>query len=567
MTRSFRSTMAHRPSPASRTAFRRHDFPGQQWIRGGGRRSVLLALLVAAALVWSACAGVGGGVGTPPATAPGAAGPGAAATGAGGPVHVTLLHFNDIYEITPLDGGKSGGPARVATLRKQLLAANPRTLTLLAGDLLSPSAMGTAKVDGERLAGRQMVAVLNALGLDFTTFGNHELDLSKDELVQRIDESTFGWICGNITWADGTPIPRVEPYDIITLPGEPHGKSVRIGILGAVLSDGAPDYVHIADPVATLQAQAAELRDRVDVLIALTHLNLGQDIHLASTVPGIDLILGGHEHENWQVWRGSDLTPILKADANVRTVDVVDLTWDPASGRAEVKPELVPITDAIPDDPATAAVAKQWVDKAFDGFRKAGFEPEEVVARVPIALDGRESSIRNGPTALTDLIGAAMLHAAARSDPKVQGAIYNAGSIRIDDVLPPGELTQYDVIRILPFGGDIVEVEMSGRVLARVLEQGLTNRGTGGYLQLSGIDRSEPGRPRSPAGTWQVGGVPLSDTATYRIALAEYLLSGRETGLAFLTPDDPDVRVVSAKDRQEDVRKAVIDEIRARYGG
>jgi len=520
-----------------------------------------LALYLAGTLAWSGCA-------TAPAGAPAATA--VARTTAGASVHVTLLHFNDIYEITPLEGGKTGGPARVATLRQRLLAANPRTLTLLSGDLLSPSAMGTAKVDGERLAGRQMVAVLNALGLDFTTFGNHELDLSKEQLVQRLGEAEFGWICGNVTWADGTPLPHVQPYRIVTLSGGPGHSGeppVRIGLLGAVLSDGAPGYVRIADPVGTLKVQAADLRGRVDVLVALTHLALEQDVRVAAEVPQIDLILGGHEHENWQLWRGSDLTPILKADANVRTVDVVDLTWNPSSGAIGVNPELVPITDAIPDDPKTAAVAHAWVEKAFDGFRQAGFEPEQVVATVPIALDGRESSIRNGSTALTDLVADAMLHAAQRSDPAVRAAIYNAGSIRIDDVLQPGPLTQYDVIRILPFGGDVVEVRMTGALLRRVLEQGEANRGTGGFLQRAGFtppsDRTADGQS---GGTWQVAGAPLEDTATYRIALADFLLSGRETGLAFLTPANPDLEVLSTPDRQEDVRKAVIAELEARYG-
>lgn len=59
-------------------------------------------------------------------------------------IHVTILHFNDIYEITPVSGGKEGGIARVATLVKQLKARNPNTITTLGGDLFSPSAIGVA---------------------------------------------------------------------------------------------------------------------------------------------------------------------------------------------------------------------------------------------------------------------------------------------------------------------------------------------------------------------------------------------------------------------------------------
>jgi 5'-nucleotidase/UDP-sugar diphosphatase len=57
---------------------------------------------------------------------------------------VTIVHFNDIYEITPISGGQEGGIAQVATLRNQLLTRNPNTITTLGGDLFSPSAVGTA---------------------------------------------------------------------------------------------------------------------------------------------------------------------------------------------------------------------------------------------------------------------------------------------------------------------------------------------------------------------------------------------------------------------------------------
>jgi 5'-nucleotidase / UDP-sugar diphosphatase len=76
-------------------------------------------------------------------------------------VTVTFLHLNDVYEITPVAGGTQGGLARVATVRQDLLKKNPNTFTILAGDLLNPSAMGTAQVAGERLNGRHIVDVMN----------------------------------------------------------------------------------------------------------------------------------------------------------------------------------------------------------------------------------------------------------------------------------------------------------------------------------------------------------------------------------------------------------------------
>ncbi|MCI5137336.1 MAG: hypothetical protein D3922_02715 [Candidatus Electrothrix sp. AR1] len=82
-------------------------------------------------------------------------------------VRITVLQMNDVYEVDSVNGGKEGGLARVASLRDMLLQRNPDTLTVLAGDLFSPSALGTAPYKDGCLNGRQIVATMNALGLDY----------------------------------------------------------------------------------------------------------------------------------------------------------------------------------------------------------------------------------------------------------------------------------------------------------------------------------------------------------------------------------------------------------------
>ena len=466
-------------------------------------------------------------------------------------VEVTILHINDVYEITPVEGGRAGGLARVATLLDRLEAENPNTLMVLAGDLFSPSAIGTAQVDGERLAGRQMVAVLNRVGLDWATFGNHEFDVSEDAFRERLAESEFGWVSGNVAAASGEPWPGVEPWTVVTFGGA-GAPALRLGLLGATLQSGDPDWVTVADPIPALAAQAKERRGEVDVLVALTHLALDQDMKVVQTIPEIDLVLGGHEHENWELRRGGGFTPIFKADANVRSVYVLRLRYDTATRQLEIADELVPVTAEIPEDPETAAVVEHWVDLAFDAFRQAGFEPEAAVTTIPEALDGRESSVRNRPTDLTDLVAEAMLAAAAGAD----AAVFNAGSIRIDDVLPAGPITQYDIIRVLPFGDDIVLVEMKGSLLTKVLDQGLANRGTGGYLQRAGVTQAD-------GGGWRIGGAPVDPAAAYKVILTDFLLTGREANLGYLTKDNPDLEVLQTL---EDIRKVVITELEKRYG-
>lgn len=62
-------------------------------------------------------------------------------------VQWTFLQMNDVYELKPLGDGKKGGMARVATIRKLLLKENPHTITVIAGDIVSPSALGMKKIN------------------------------------------------------------------------------------------------------------------------------------------------------------------------------------------------------------------------------------------------------------------------------------------------------------------------------------------------------------------------------------------------------------------------------------
>lgn len=466
-------------------------------------------------------------------------------------VDVTLIQLNDIYEITPVSGGQWGGPARVATVRKRLQKKNPNTFTILAGDLFSPSALGTARVDGERLAGRQMVAVLNVMGLDIATFGNHEFDLNEEQFLSRLAESEFEWVATNVTDARGELFPKTEEHKILTV-GNGAGASLRIGMIGLCFDGINPDYVNFLDPIETARDKVAELEGRVDALVAITHLPIEQDVLLAQAIPELDLILGGHEHENVRAFRGSDLTPILKADANVRTLYVHDLSFDPGTGALEIDSRLVPITDAIPDDSATLEVVDHWVEIGFAGFRESGFDPWEVVAEVSSPMDGLEASVRNRPTGLTQLIADAMWAEVEGAE----GALLNSGSIRIDDVVTPGPISQYDVIRILPFGGPVVAVEMRGDLLLQVLDQGERNKGGGGFLQRANITMDD-------GGSWRVGGEPVARDRAYRLAVADYLISGNEQGFEFLNPDSPGLTVLF---EGRDVRLALIEEMKRKYG-
>jgi 5'-nucleotidase len=150
---------------------------------------------------------------------------------------------------------------------------------------------------------------------------------------------------------------------------------------------------------------------------------------------------------------------------------------------------------------------------------------------------------------LTKLIAESMLQVA----PGTELSIYNGGSIRVDDVIPPGPITEYDVIRILPFGGIVKSVEMKGSLLQRVLDQGQANHGTGGYLQTANADRDVA------AGSWLISGEPLDPERIYTVAINDFLLTGREQGLDFLNQENPEIKVLQD---HGDVRMALIERLK-----
>lgn len=479
--------------------------------------------------------------------------------------------MNDVYEITPLEGGKFGGLARVSTLRKELITKNPNTFTILSGDFISPSALGTAEYNDKRINGAQMIDVLNHLGMDYVIFGNHEFDVKLPVLQERINESNFTWFSSNIyqkvfilvdnntaetsmTFCKSTKhaIICLDEYQILRVKSR-SGKEVKIGMIGLTLN--SVNWAVYEDEYKSALLVYNFIKDSVDFVIAMTHLPIDEDRELAKRLPQLKLIMGGHEHVHNYVVVGN--TIITKADANARTVYIHDIIYDEKDNSVKINSELKTIDESIPDDPEVKQVADMWVQRAYEGFKSKGLNPDEVVTVLKEPLDGLEEDIRYKPTNLGAVIAQSMLSLCE----KCKAAIFNSGAVRIDDKLY-GEITQYDIIRTLPFGGKIIEVEMKGSLLEKILNTGLNNVGNGGFLQYTRIERLVP---RAHSGYWVINGNKISTDKNYRIAISDFLLTGQEQNMGFLTRDNPDIISIidpdasNPNDLRNDIRLAVIN--------
>jgi 2',3'-cyclic-nucleotide 2'-phosphodiesterase (5'-nucleotidase family) len=152
--------------------------------------------------------------------------------------------------------------------------------------------------------------------------------------------------------------------------------------------------------------------------------------------------------------------------------------------------------------------------------------------------------------------------AIGNSVPNADVVLMNAGSIRVDDVLQM-PVTQYDILRTLPFGGGIREADMKGSLLLRVLEQGKKNIGIGGYLLHNE-------NLVNTADKWLLNNAAVDPSKIYHVAITDFLLTGKEANLDYLNPANVDIVKVydaatSAIDPRSDVRLAVVKYLEKKY--
>ncbi|MEO7308278.1 MAG: 5'-nucleotidase C-terminal domain-containing protein [Ferruginibacter sp.] len=481
------------------------------------------------------------------------------ATGDNGRIDITFVQINDVYEIAPLDGGKAGGMARIATIKKDQLLQNPNTYLLIAGDFLSPSVFNSLKFEGSRIRGKQMVEVMNATGVDLAVFGNHEFDIAEAELQSRINESRFKWVSSNTFNKRGNdiiPFVKQTPGGLQPFPEtyimdmkDADGTTARIGFIGITLPFNKAAYVSYTDVFAAATTAYNKIKDSCDAVIAVTHQSIDDDIELARRIPGLALIIGGHEHERHYAKIGN--VYITKADANARSAYIIKLRLNKRRQVLKVQTKIMDVNESTSIDPATNVVVKKWTDIANSSYSSLGFDATKVVMQTGQPLDGREAYIRAQQTNFTKLIVEAM----EKASPTADAVVINSGSIRVDDILQM-PVTQYDVIRSLPFGGSIMEVDMKGSLLIKILNAGKKNLGSGGFLQYSAaISNDNNG--------WALKNVPVDAGKTYKIAITDFLMTGGEANLDYLTEKNPDIVKVhpvytDINDPRSDIRRAII---------
>lgn len=467
-----------------------------------------------------------------------------------------LVQLNDVYEIAPTGGGLYGGMARVAHVRDSIKEITPNTYMVMAGDFLNPSLLGTMKHNGESIKGKHMVEVMNAMEFDLVTFGNHEFDLKENELLARLDESQFPWTSANVehvtstgkqpfTYNDnGVKKPIPEQY-ILEVPIDDNN-TLPVGFFSVTLNSTPQDYVSYKNYYESAQAAYQTLKNETGMVIGLTHVSLDMDKKLAESMEEVPLIMGGHEHYNMLV--PTKYGTIAKADANAKTVFVHTIQYNLETKEICMHSKLVYVNDKTVSQPKTQKVVEKWQEILEKQLNEFIDNPSEIIYHAEEALDGTDEASRGKQTNLGEIITKAM---AAAYNNKVDAAIVNGGSIRIDDKLQ-GDISSTDVFRILPFGGSIVNVDIEGALLEQSLNYAETKIDTGAYLQSYNLERKD--------GQWYIAGKPLQTDNVYKVAMTDFLLTGYD--IPFLTSDSKGVLKIYEPSEDEpaaDLRTAIIN--------
>jgi 5'-nucleotidase/UDP-sugar diphosphatase len=299
-------------------------------------------------------------------------------------LEITFLSTNDLHaHVVPIDIKGDpvrktpdikniGGMARIATVIKQVRAETQTPVLLFDSGDTTHGYTALPKA----FHGASTIAVMNSLKYDAMVPGNHDFQWHATDALRNKADSEFPWLCADITYPDGKLYG--EPYTILDVGG------VRVAVLGLTINwpvtqpnvylTGADLELKYLDATGVAAKMVAELRQKADVVVVLSHLGYGADQALAKAVPGIDVILGGHSHYRLtspkMIASGQPgvfslgMVPIVQAGYYGMDVGRTRLIFHrDDSGKYTLmscKGELVRINASVPDDPETAKLIKEW---------------------------------------------------------------------------------------------------------------------------------------------------------------------------------------------------------------
>ena len=464
---------------------------------------------------------------------------------------IVILYDNDVHCVVD-------GYAEMAALKAEKKQHTPYVTLVSAGDFVQGGSLGAAS------KGAYIVEIMNAVGYDFVTLGNHEFDYGIPRLLELTKALTATVVCCNLI--DLKNDRRMyKPYEIVDYGGK------KVAFIGAAtpysFSSSTPAYFQdekgnyiyslSADTYYdTFQNFVNDARSQgADYVVAITHL--GEDVDydpinsqsLAANTYGIDVLLDGHSHSlvPRRILKNKLGQDMLYSQTGAHFDNIGVLTISP-DGR--ISNELVPVKEYGKKDPEVQSVIDRLKKEyAALGARKIGHS--EVM--LPAKDENGDWLVRKFETSLGDLCADAFRHTLG-----TEIAMLGGGSIRKD--LPAGDLRYDDIFNVFPFNNTSCIASLTGQQILDVLEYGVSAWPTdfGGFLHVSGLTYEFDSSVESPivydinkafarinAGPRRVFNVrvfdpetgnyePIDPTRTYSVGGTTYLLRDAGDGYSML---------------------------------
>ncbi|MCB1334618.1 MAG: 5'-nucleotidase C-terminal domain-containing protein [Roseivivax sp.] len=450
---------------------------------------------------------------------------------------LTILHTNDFHArfepISKYDSGCSeednvkgecfGGSARLMTAIEAAKARTNNYILVDGGDQFQGTLFYTY------YKGALAAEMMNKMGYDAMTVGNHEFDDGPEVLRGFMDAVNFPVLMSNADVSGEKLLADVlMKSTIIERGGE------KLGLIGLTpqdtdeLASPGPNII-FTDPSDAVQAEVDKLTaEGVNKIIVLSHSGLNVDMAVAEKTTGVDVIVGGHDNSllsntiegakgPYPVMVGN--TAIVQAYAYGKFLGELNVTFDDAGNVTEAKGEPVLMDAAVVEDAPT----KERIAEAAKPLEEIR---NKVVAEAAAAIEGSREVCRAMECPMGNLVADAMLDRVKSQG--IQIAIANGGGLRAS--IDAGPVTMGEVLTVLPFQNTLSTFQVTGQVIVDALENGVSQieEGAGRFPQVAGmsfaVDKAaEPGKRISDV---MVGGAPIDLAATYGVVSNNYVRNG-----------------------------------------
>ncbi|KAI9808053.1 MAG: hypothetical protein M1827_007538 [Pycnora praestabilis] len=456
-----------------------------------------------------------------------------------------ILHYNDVYHIEAGSQQPVGGIARFQTIvnsyrSSSRYADQSSLITVFSGDAFNPS------LESSVTKGRHMVPVLNGIGTDVACVGNHDLDFGVPQFRHLASQCSFPWLLANVLdpgLGEDVALGSCQKTIITT-----SSNNIKVGIIGLVEREWL-DTINSLPPNLIYKSASATAKELVpglrkqgaEIIIAITHQREPNDLKLAEKTPKglIDLILGGHDHfyqhhlvNGTHILRsGSDFKQLSYIEAR-RKLDG-DSGWDFAITRRDVIRE-------IPEDPLTVELVNNLTDSLKSKLEKP-------IGYTAAPLDGRFTTVRTRESNLGNWVCDLMRHYY-----DADCTIMAGGTIRGDQIYPPGVLRLKDIMECFPFEDPVIVIKVDGKAIWDALENAVCKVPAleGRFPQVSNIQfEFDPAAPEGSRMMWmKIDGKQVDLEKDYALATRGYMGRGKVRNPMLIESEAPTYTDLNFKD-------------------